>query len=302
MVSIMIFYVGFIAYSDFDKFSLNLSQLKLSYIFPLVILGFVSMVIKGLRQHILLKKINVNLSLKNSLLLFFAGLSMIVTPGGSGELIKSYFLKKKYGYDMRRTFPIVFVERFNDLLAMVSIIAFSLAFFNIKDVAILLVIIGFILAFLYVIIRIQKLFSQTTRFLAKIPKLNRFISDMTESYDAFYLLTSKNIIIKSWLISIAAWSFDAVVIYLIFIAFGLDFNIVYTTIISFTSILFGSISLLPAGIGLTELTLVGFLADKGVELSLATSIVIMMRIVGIWYATLLGFITTKFFLSNKNSK
>ena len=55
---------------------------------------FVTMIIKGIRQHVMLKNLKVSLSLKNSILLYFAGSSMTLTPGGIGSVIKSYFLKK----------------------------------------------------------------------------------------------------------------------------------------------------------------------------------------------------------------
>lgn len=49
--------------------------------------------------------------------------------------------------------------------------------------------------------------------------------------------------------------------------------------------------------GFTELSFVGFMTKSGIELSVATSVIIMIRLLGIWFATLLGFITTKYFFS-----
>ena len=42
---------------------------------------------------------------------------MEVTPAGSGKLIKSYYLKKKFGYGISKSFPVFIIERFYDLLA-----------------------------------------------------------------------------------------------------------------------------------------------------------------------------------------
>jgi len=81
--------------------------------------------------------------------------------------------------------------------------------------------------------------------------------------------------------------------------FGLDLDFVFITIVNFSSLLFGVLTLVPAGIGVTEVSFVGFLTQEGVSLSLATSIIIMIRLTGIWFATGIGFITTKLLLSKK---
>ena len=115
LFGILIFYVIFIAYSDFQEFSVNISQFEFSYL-P-IILGFVlfGVIIRSIRQQLLYKQIEVSISFKTGILLYISGLSMIVTPGGSGELIKSYYLKKNFGYPLAKTFPVVIMERLLDL-------------------------------------------------------------------------------------------------------------------------------------------------------------------------------------------
>jgi len=102
--------------------------------------------------------------------------------------------------------------------------------------------------------------------------------------------------IKAWATGIVAQVFFALSIYSVFLAFGQDFGFIFTTEVVYSSILFGAISLLPGGVGLTEISTVNFLTDKGMEISLATSIVIMLRLATIWFATIMGLITTKIFL------
>ena len=292
----MIFYVIFVAYSDINKFSLNLSNFNSYYIPIILVLIFGFLVIQGIRQHILFKKISVDISMKDNLLIFFSGLSMIATPAGSGGVIKSYFLKKKYGYAITKTFPVVFVERFHDLLAIITIIVFFSLFSEI-NVLFLIVAVSILLILVFSMVRTKKFFHFMAKFLLHIPKLRKLAPRFTESYDSFYSLTSKKVTITCWAISIFAWSIQAVVIYLIFIAFGLNFDIVFTTIVTLSSVLLGTLSFLPAGVGITEFSFIGFMTDSGIELSVATSIIIMVRLLGIWYATILGFITTKYFLS-----
>lgn len=299
VVLLMAFYIGFIAYSDFTKFSSNLSHFKFYYMPIILLLNLFSIFVLALRQQILFKKININIPLKNSLLLYVSALGMVVTPGGSGELIKSYFLKKKYGYNIARSFPIVFTERFHDLIAIIIIIAFSLIFNKINEVLVLVIILGLLAILMYGAVRSQILFNSITKIMLKIPRLNKLVNKSVESYDIFYSLTSKKITFQILLISVTAWSIQSVAMYLVFIAFGLNFNIFFTTIVVYSSVLLGAISLLPGGIGLTEFSFVSILVKEGVGLSLATSTVIMIRLVGLWFVTALGSISIKLFLSRK---
>ena len=289
---ILIFYILIIAYSDFNKFTENIFQFHFEYL-PLILgIIFASMLVKGIRQKLLLNKIGIELSSKNSILLYLAGMSMIITPGGSGELIKSYYLKKKNGYSQSKTFPLVFVERFYDLLAIVSIIFLTLILFQILEVFIVAAFALGLLTVIYFSMRSKRFFSFMSRFITKIPKLSKFVKNIEESYPSFQSLTTSNIP-KNWLLSFLAFGLDAIAVYFVFIGFGLDFDFVFTTMVSLSSLLFGVLTLVPAGIGVTEVSFVSFLTQEGISLSLATSIIIMIRLTGIWFATGIGFITTK---------
>jgi len=296
IIAMMIFYIIFVAYSDINQFSLNFSNFNLYYVPVILFLIFTFLFIQGFRQHILLKKISVDISIKDNLLIFFSGLSMVITPAGSGGIIKSYFLKKKHGYALTKTFPLTFIEKFHDLLAITTIISFF-SLFTELDILSLILTISIVLVVIFTIVRTKKLFYFVTKLLSRIPKLKKLTPRLNESYESSYLLTSKNVTITSWSISLLAWSIHVVAIYLTFIAFGLNFDIVYTTVVTLSSILLGSMSFLPAGVGFTELSFVGFMTKSGIQLSVATSVIIMIRLLGIWFATLLGFITTKYFFS-----
>ncbi len=302
LFGILAFYLIFIAYSDFEKFSVNVLDFKFEFL-PFILTGsFIVMIIKGIRQQILLEKIKVNISLKNSILLYLAGLSLLVTPGGSGELIKSYFLKKKYGTKITNSFPIVIIERFHDLLAIITIISFTLFFIPIFEIFVLVSIVIVFLLIAFTAMRSKKIFQLVTRTFAKLPKIKNFIENINESYEGFHSLTRTKITAKNWMISLSAWSLDAIVVFLVFLGFNLNLEIIFTTLVMFSSLLIGVLTLLPAGFGVTEVSIVSFLTNRGIEISLAVSIIFMIRLVTTWFATVVGFIATKFFFGEKSKK
>lgn len=293
---ILTFYIGFIAYSDFSEFSSNISQFKFEFLPIILGLSFVSYFIMGIRQKIFLKRLGIELKTKESLLLYFSGLSMSITPGGAGEAIKSYYLKKKYGHKISKTFPLVLIERFHDLGVVISVIAFTLIFLQISEVIIVEIIIIPLIIIAYVLVRIKKLFVKTINFFNRIKKLEKIFGGILKSYDGMYEMLDPKTTIKAWAIGIIAQIFFALSVYSVFLAFDQDFGFIFTTQVVYSSILFGAISLLPGGVGLTEISTMNFLTDKGIEISLATSITIMLRLATIWFSTIMGLITTKIFL------
>jgi glycosyltransferase 2 family protein len=290
------FYAIFVGYSDFNKVSENMINFKFEYFPIILLLTFTSFFITGIRQRLLLKNIDIKISFKENMLLFFSGLSMIITPGGSGQLIKSYYLKKKYGIKQSKTLPLVFVERFLDATTIVIVIIFLSIFKQINEIIIIAVVFVVLIILIFISLRNKFLFNKLLSLLKKLPLLSKFGSTLSESHDGFYNMTSGKTMAQSLLISILAISFDASATYLVFIAFDIKLGFVFEILTVYSSLLYGAISLIPGGIGLTELNVVRVLSNAGIETSLATSVIIMIRIFTMWFGTVLGFTCTKLFL------
>ncbi len=100
----VIFYVGFILYSDFNNFLQSISTFKLEYLFPIFALFLFATFVKGIRQQYLSKTVGISIPFKKNILLHYAGFRMTMTPGGSGELIKTYYLKKNMVMKYQKAF------------------------------------------------------------------------------------------------------------------------------------------------------------------------------------------------------
>ena len=93
-----------------------------------------------------------------------------------------------------------------------------------------------------------------------------------------------------------AWFFEAIGIFLCFQAFSLSVSFSVTSAFGFFSTLFGAISFIPGGAGVTEFIFVRLLSSYGIDLSVATALVIFYRICSLWYSTAIGIISTRFVL------
>ena len=82
-------------------------------------------------------------------------------------------------------------------------------------------------------------------------------------------------------------------VYFIFLSVGIDLGIFFAGQIYYTSLILGAITFLPAGVIVTESSMLGLLVNNQVELSIATLIVIFTRIITTWMGMALGVISLK---------
>ena len=298
LFGVLIFYVIFIAYSDFEEFSINISQFDFSYLPIILAFVFLGIMIKSLRQQLLYKQIEVCISFKTGILLFISGLSMEATPGGSGELIKSYYLKKKFGYPLAKTFPTVIMERLLDLTGIAGILLIvGLLLDNYNIISLMLILLS-TLSLIFASGKKKKLFNFLLSIIEKIPILKKQVVSFSKSYQVFGELTSGKIMTKTLGLSFFVWMTDAIMIYFIFMGFNLNFDIIFSTFSMYSSLLLGVLTMIPAGIGVTEVSFVEILRGEGVDTATSTSLVILFRLVTIWFLTVLGFCATRYFIKN----
>src|SRR5260370_11269437 len=99
-----------------------LSRSPPQLVVPVVLLTTWNYVLRWLRWNYYLRVLGVSgIDKRASALVFLSGFAMGLTPGKSGELTKSYWLRELAGSDrapLARTAPIVFAERLVDGIAI----------------------------------------------------------------------------------------------------------------------------------------------------------------------------------------
>jgi uncharacterized protein (TIRG00374 family) len=106
-------------------------------------------------------------------------------------------------------------------------------------------------------------------------------------------MTTKISIISS-LLSVVFWLIESVIAYLVLLSFDISsLEFLQLATMYTTSIIIGVVSFLPMGIGVVEGSLAGFFSYQGIELSLALTLVIFIRIFTRWYGVTVGFIFMK---------
>ena len=294
----LFFYVALILFSDAEKISDHFIHIRIELIFLVFLFGISSHIIKSFRQKEFLQMVDEKIPFKKNLIIYLAGLSMIATPGGIGTFIKSKFLKSKFGIPNNKSISVIFLERYHDLLAATSIILFSfLVSFSLISTT-LVIISSFLLIVVYLLISNMETFSFIHNKLLKIKFIAKRLPEVGPD-ESFFILTRPKAMTKGWLISITGWGLDSLAVYIGFLAFNVDLGYLLTSQIYFTSLGYGILSLIPGGIGVTEGIADYLLVNQGLDLSIASALVIFTRLTTLWSATIIGLIFTRYALKQK---
>jgi len=298
-IIIIIFYIAILIYSDIHAIADKISNIQIIYLPIIFSLTGIQLIILGIKYQRMLKKLGINIPLKEGIKIFIAGISLIATPGGAGTAIKSHILKKKYNAPLSKTLPTIFMERLTELIGTLIILSLFFYWTNLYE-SILAIVFGFIFTFImYLLISKNKTFNSLKVLLNKINRIKKLSASIDDSKESFLLLRKKDTFLE-----MIGWSFIAKLayffaVYFIFLSLNVDLGLLLSGQIYHTSLVLGSLSFLPSGIVLTESTMIAILLNHGIDFSLATLLVIFTRLVTTWTSTILGVITLKIIQSSK---
>lgn len=292
-MGLIIFYLIFSIYSDISAVLKSLSTMNLIYL-PLIFLFiFIGICIKGMRQYFLLGANNIHISFKDNMIIFMAGMSLVFTPAGMGEVIKTKFLQDNHEVTIKNTIPIVMMEKFHEFLAYIIIIGIAIIVYNSLISQIALVLGISIIIIIFINLKNKKAMKFLRKYMMKIKFLRKKIENEKGFRETFSKLTSPKNMFGGWVISTTSIFFELLAIYIIFVSFDFHLNFLLVSQITLTSLLLGYISFLPNGIGVTDGSFIGLLTQNGVTISMATALVLTIRFIGLWFKTGIGVLALK---------
>lgn len=232
-----------------------------------------------------------------SLLIYLAGLSMSVTPGKVGEVLRSMLLRASDGVPFTRTAPVVVADRLTDLVALVLLAAVGVAerpeYLPVLVVTVVLVGAG------VMVLGSPRLLGGAFDRLARVPRLAGVVAKGRPLVDSS--VTLMRIGPLTWLagLSVAGWGLECVGFWLIVDAFaGVDASLRTCTLLWSAGTLVGALSFLPGGLGATEGSLVvattRLVAGATQAVALAASL--LGRLATLWFGELVGGVALAIFL------
>ena len=224
-----------------------------------------------------------------SLLIYLAGLSMSVTPGKVGEVLRSYLLRLTDGVPFTRTAPIVVADRLSDLVALVILSALGVSQFR-EYLPVVLVTLVLVVAGV-VVLGTPRLCRGLIALLARLPGLARISARAEALVDSSAALLRLRPLLVLSLISVLGWGLECVGYWLIVRGLvGAEASLGLCTFLWSTTTLIGALSFLPGGLGATEGSLAVLVARLagGVSQAAALATTLLIRACTLWYGELVG--------------
>jgi uncharacterized protein (TIRG00374 family) len=280
-------YAALFFFFNFGAVSRALAGFNLALI-PIV-LGLVSLSYTGrfVRWLYYLKVLKVSVPLGTNAAIFAAGLSMTISPGKLGEVLKSVFVRQASGAPIARTAPAVVAERATDgtgmvLWGFVGALALNLPPWT-------------MLAFLAVavfgiaVLRSKKLSLLAERVLLKLPLLDRLVPHLHSFHGASNELLGARPLAVGTTISFLSWGLECLGVYLCAVGLGAEVGFLMVVFVFAVSSLLGVLSMIPGGIGAVEAGLaLQFVKLAEMSAGLAGALTFVIRLATLWWATLIG--------------
>jgi uncharacterized protein (TIRG00374 family) len=282
-------YLAFTIYADFDQVLKAFEEFNWLLLPLLLVLSLLNYFCRFFKWDYYLSVIKVKVSKVDSLSIFMSGLVMSVTPGKMGELLKSYLVKELNQTPVSRTIPVIFAERITDFISLLFLALIGAYVYNYGRSVVIAVSVFFFLV--VVIISSKRLALPLLKLLEKSSFLKKHLTGIHSAYESSYLLLRPVPLIKMTLLSFGSWFFECLGYYLILINFGIDVSLLWATFSYCFATIAGAVTMLPAGLGVTEGSLTFLLIREGAPKEIAVASTFIIRVVTLWFAVLVGIIS-----------
>ncbi len=277
-------------YSDVPRMLTALVHFRWAYL-PLI-LGFTlfNYFFRFVKWQYYLRRLRIVVDWRKSMLIFLSGLSMAITPGKVGELLKSYLLRRVTGATISRTSPIIVAERLTDGIAMLALATTGLILYRFGWQILLLLFLCGILGI--VLVQNRTLVLACLAKLERLPKMTRITLATRAFYESAYTLLQWRPLLLAICIGIISWSGECVALYFVYAglgcAAGIDLFIKAVFILAVSSLI-GSASGLPGGLGTADGSMIGLTRVLiSPSATIGGAAVLLIRLCTLWFGLALG--------------
>jgi uncharacterized protein (TIRG00374 family) len=285
-----IFYVGALLWTDSKKEVFSQIPLLVNAIPALIGISFFSYLVRYSRWQWLLRRAGYKVALGYGFLSYLAGFAFTATPGKVGELIRIRYFNRA-NVPASTSFGAFVFERAFDL-----IVVLLLASLVISQQKYFIIALSFVLIFLVFLILLAMNATLVNWIMGLFDSLGwRPLAKLTlivqEGLSACRFWFNPLDLFFCFVYGIIAWSATAAGFLLLTQDLGISIESITVFAMYPLAMLVGAASMLPGGVGTTELTIVLLLGSYGVSTSLATLAAVGIRLATIWFAMLVGFMS-----------
>lgn len=292
LLGILVF-AGLTFYADFSDVLNSLGEFQWALLPLILLLTTGNYAFRFVKWQYYLRLIGVRgLSTRDSFLIFFSGLGMVITPGKVGEWLKSYLLREVHGTPVSRSAPILIAERLTDSIALLIIAAAGVYVFGDLWQVFVVVSVGAVL--LVAAARHRPTAMALMALGRRLPLVRNFVPQIEEFYESTHALLAPRAVISMSLLSAVSWFFEVLGFYFTLVGLGLDGNgslLLHAAFILPIATLASAILLTPGGLGVAEGGIAGLsVALLDVTKSQAAVGTLIIRFGTLWFGVIVGLI------------
>lgn len=264
---------------------------KLLLLLPTLIgLSFSSYLLRYLRWYWLLSRAGSKTKVTTGFLAYLAGFVFTATPGKLGELVRIRYLTPQ-GVPPWKVLAAFVYERAFDLIVVLFLSALAIG-----QSDIFLFVFCFVMIILSVLVFVVFNPAWLTRILVylrfyRLKKLSRICITLRDGMAGCRIWLTQLDILVSIILGVLAWGLTSIAFIMLLDYFDVVLQITTSIAIYPLSMLAGAASMLPGGMGSTEVAIVAMLSSFGVSVDMALIVAIGIRVATLWFAILCGFVS-----------
>ncbi|MEZ8968820.1 YbhN family protein [Vibrio breoganii] len=210
-------------------------------------------------------------------LIYVSGFAFTTFPGKAGELMRGVHLSK-LGVPFRFTLCSFVSERLLDVL----VVSFVASYFLVARMSVFFLIIPAIVVTTLLVssLLLTHITTQKIR-----PEIKVILFELT-------YLWGRQLLLRSTLLTFLAWALQGTVLFIFVSSLGAEISLSLAVSIYCVSLLLGAASMIPGGIGVTELGIVWLLGLVGVESDVAIVVAVLTRALTLWPAVVCGLLSS----------
>ena len=284
----VVVYLLLIVFAGYGELVTALKRFDWSLLPVIIALVVASYAVRFLRWSYYLGLLGVDVPVAKNAAIFVAGLSMTVSPGKLGEVLKSVFVHRVTGAPIARTAPAVVAERVTDGTGMVAWGLLGGLAFGLGLGGLLLFLALAVLA--TAALRSKRLSFLAERVLGRLPLARRLVPHLSDFHGSSARLLAAGPLMAGTSVSFISWGLEILAVHLCVVASGAEeVRFLVTAFVFAAATLGGVLSMLPGGLGSAEALMIGgFKTAAGLSTGLAGALTLVIRLVTLWFATFLG--------------
>jgi uncharacterized protein (TIRG00374 family) len=252
-------------------------------------LSLVCYVLRAVRWRYYARVLGYSASWRDTFYLHFSGMTMTVTPGKLGEVLKAYLGRELVGMPMTRGVTLLFTERLADLIAVLVLSTGGLSLVTGGWLwfpgALGVVFAGTL------VLSSERFHAFALRTVSARPWMRRHDASTAAVSETFRATLSLKTLAVAIPISVVAWGAEGFAFYLCLRALGFDGLGFSPAVAAYAvSTVIGALAFMPGGVGLTEASLTGLCIAAGASGSVATAATVLIRIATLWFGVALGWV------------